>query len=40
MNMLKQLDSEALPLVVALVFTIAVSAALFLKHLLDIGWNR
>ena len=40
MNMLKQLDSEARPLVVALVLAIAVSAALFLNHLLDIGWNR
>lgn len=40
MNMLKQLDSEARPLVVALVLAIAVSAALFLNHLLDIGWHR
>jgi hypothetical protein len=40
MNLLNQLDSEARPLVVALVLTIAVSAALFLTHLLDIGWNR
>jgi hypothetical protein len=40
MNMLKQLDPEARPLVVALVFTIAVSAAFFLKHLLEIGWNQ
>jgi hypothetical protein len=40
MKLLKQLDPEARTLVVALVFTIAVSAALFLNHLLDIGWHR
>jgi hypothetical protein len=40
MKMLKQLDSEARPLVVALMLAIAVSAALILHHLLDIGWNQ
>ena len=40
MNMLKQLDSEARPLVVALVLAIAASAVLFPNHLLAIGWNR
>jgi len=40
MNLLKQLDSEARPLVVALIFAIAVSAALIMNHLLDIGWNQ